>query len=345
MRNFSQLSYHERQQIYTGLCQGKSKSEIAKKMDRAISTITKEVLRNSDQYGYLSPGDAHQEAKKRKYINGPKIDKNLELKAYIIEKLKIRWSPDTIANQWCFDYPQQSLCKETIYQWLYSDDNEEKIVLRKLLVRSRKRRGLKPKKNKSTIKNRISIHQRPNSINDRMEAGHFECDLMFNSGSQSQNICTLIERKTRKSFLIYNDNKLTKTVMNAIIKRISDEKLFIKSITFDNGTEFADHSRLKELNIETYFCDPGKPWQKGSIEHLNGMLRRYLPFSRPAADITKECVSQVNEMINHMPRKILSCKTPSEAFNNVFNIGNQKKEKKENRMKLAQPAMEALCFQ
>ncbi len=332
MRNFQQLLYHERYKIYTGLCEGKSKREIAKIIGRSVSTVTREINRNSDRYGYLYAGAAHEAAKKRKHINAPKIDRDPKLKAYIIKKLEEKWSPATIAAQWELDYPNRSLCKETIYQWLYSNNGEEKIKLRKLLVRAHKKRGLKVKKNKSTIKNRVSIHDRPDNINSRIEAGHFECDLIFNDGSQSQNVCTLIERTTRKAFLIYNDNKSTKTVMNALIKRIYNERLFIKSITFDNGTEFADHGRLKELGIDTYFCDPGKPWQKGGIENLNGMLRRFLPFSLPAAIITEQYVAKVNKKINNMPREILSWKTPSAIFKKIFKITKKEGELGEARL-------------
>jgi len=341
MREFSQLSYHERQSIYTGLCQQQSKREIARNIGRSVSTITREITRNSDQYGYLYPGQAHKMAQNRKHINGPKIDRDPHLESYITEKLKERWSPDTIACQWSVDHKDQSLCKETIYQWLYSDNKSKKIGLRKLLVRSHKKRGLRIKRSKSTIKNRVSINKRPNNINKREEIGHFECDLMFNSGSQSKNICTFIERTTRKAFLIHNDNKSTKTVINSLIDCINQEKLFVKSITFDNGTEFADHTRLNKLNIDTYFCNPGQPWQKGSIENLNGILRRYLPFSLPAADITKDYVSKINERINLMPRKILSRKTPADAFNEAFMV---KGSKKESRKKLALPATEAILY-
>lgn len=341
MREFSQLSYHERKQIYTGLCLGKSKRMIAEELERSVSTITRETARNSDQYGYLYAGEAHEMAQQRKHINDPKIDRNPKLKAYIIEKLKEKWSPDTIANRWCLDHNDQSLCRETIYQWLYSDNEDGKVDLRKLLVRARKKRGLKPKKNKSKIKDRVSIHQRPENINNRKEAGHYECDLMFNSGSQSKNICTFIERTTRKVFLIRNDNKSTKAVIKALIKLIKREKLIVKSITFDNGLEFADHIKLKALNIETYFCDPGSPWQKGSVENCNGVARRHIPFNLPAAEITNEYVAKVNERINNMPRRILSGKTPLEAFNEAFQT---KGSKMESRMKFAQPAIEANLY-
>ena len=310
---------------------------IAKMLDRPPSAVTREIIRNSDQYGYFYPRAAQEATQKRKNKNAPKIDRNAALKAYIIKKLKDRWSPEMIASQWSIDHKDQGICKETIYEWLYSSNDQQKIELRKLLIRRHKKRGLRPKKNKSKIKDRVSIHDRPGYINERREAGHYECDLMFNDGSQSQNICTLIERVTRKAFLIYNKNKSTKTVMNSLIKRINDEGLFIKSITFDNGTEFADHIRLKNLGIATYFCDPGKPWQKGGIENLNGMLRRFLPFGLVAADITKQYVVKINKMINRMPRKILSYKTPLDVFNKTF----KSLKFKESRVKTAVPAVEA----
>ena len=337
MRIFSQLSYHERHKIYIGLCQQKSKRSIAKTLDRPTSAVTREIIRNSDQYGYFYPRAAQEATQKRKNKNVPKIDRNAALKAYIIKKLMDRWSPEMMASQWSIDHNDQGICKETIYEWLYSSNDQQKIELRKLLIRRHKKRGLRPKKNRSKIKDRVSIHDRPSYINERLEVGHYECDLMFNDGSQSQNICTLIERVTRKAFLIYNQNKSTKTVMNSLIKRINDEGLFIKSITFDNGTEFADHIRLKDLGIATYFCDPGKPWQKGGIENLNGMLRRFLPFELVAADITKQYVVKINKMINRMPRKILSQKTPLEIFNKTF----KSPKLKESRMKTAVPAAEA----
>lgn len=342
MRKFSQLSYHERDQIYRGICQGMSKKAIAKMLDRSISTITREVKRNSDRYGYSYPDVAQKLTNLRKNKNAPKIDRHPKLKAYIIKKLQDRWSPEMIAAQWSIDHEDEVICKETIYTWLYSDNKKEKLELRKLLIRKHKKRGLRPKKNKSTIKNRVSIHDRPSHINERKEVGHWECDLVFNSGSQSKNICTFIERVTRKALIIHNKNKLTKTVIGSLIERIKKENLIVKSITFDNGSEFADHTKFNEIGISTYFCDPGTPSQKGSVENFNGMLRRFVPFDLAAEDITEEYIAKIEDMINRMPRKILSYKTPLE----VFKIALKLVKKEMSRVKLALPATEAvICNQ
>jgi IS30 family transposase len=337
MGKIQQLSYHERRQIYSGLCRQESKNSIAKTLGRPVSTITREVIRNSDEFGYLYPGDAHKATLKRKHINKPKIDRKVNLRVFIEEKLRLRWSPDMIAGRWNLENPEESICKETIYRWLYSSNDTKKTELRSLLIRNHKKRGFRSKPAKSTIKDRTSIGQRPESINERVEAGHYECDLVFNHGSGSKNVCTIIERVTRKCIIIRNDNKSTKTVIDAIIEHIMREELTVKSITFDNGTEFADHARLKQMGIETYFCDPAKPHQKGSIEHFNGMLRRYLPFDLSAALITNEYIEQVNLMMNNMPRRILGYRTPIETL-------KQYVQNSESRKKLAVPAIEAVSF-
>ena len=163
---------------------------------------------------------------------------------------------------------------------------------------------------------------------------------MFNKGSQSQNVVTFIERVTRKVYLIRNDAKCTRTIIDGLIKLIDSEKLIVKSITFDNGTEFAGHTRLRERGIDTYFCDPGSPWQKGSVEHCNGMLRRFFPFDLTAQAITEEYVIEVADIINQMPRQILNFKNPHQIFNDIFKITTVS----ESRVKLAKPATEATSF-
>jgi transposase, IS30 family len=313
MENFSHLSYQERCQIYRGLCQGLSKGDIAKRLGRTKSTITREVKRNSDHAGYLYPGEAHQMALDRHNKNEPKIDKDPKLKNYIIAKLYERWSPRVIAGRWSKEHEDSPISAEAIYQWIYGEIGET-LNLKKLLIRARKKRGLKRRPKQPTIKNRVSVNHRPENINQRVELGHFECDLMFNSGSQSKNICTLIERVTRNSILICNESKHTKTVVDALIEHITKTGLVVKSITFDNGSEFAGHTRLNALGIATYFCDPGAPWQKGSIENLNGVARRYVPFAQKSQEITEDYVAKINDKINNMPRAILGFKTPNEVL-------------------------------
>jgi transposase, IS30 family len=319
MENFTQLVYQERVKIYNGKCAGMTISAIAEMIGRSTSTVSRELRRNSDQIGYCYPGQAHQMAQERKNKNEPKIDKNVKLKKYIIEKLGMRWSPKIIAGRWNLEN-EHTISPEAIYQWIYSDEGEQ-LGLKKLLIRARKKRGLKRRPKKCKIKNRVSVHVRPEHINQRIEPGHYECDLMFNSGSQSKNVCTMIDRVTRQAILVKNETKHAKPVADSIIQSIEQAGVTVKSITFDNGSEFADHERLKtELGIETYFCDPGSPWQKGSIENLNGVTRRYLPFDQSAHEITPERVAEVNDLLNNMPRAIFGFRTPLEIAQGLSHV-------------------------
>lgn len=336
---FTQLSYNDRSKIYSGLKNGRSRKEIAIMIGRPTSTVSREIRRNSDRYGYSYPNEAHKKAQERRNKNEPKIIKNNELRAYIISKLKIRWSPGTIASTWNAKKQSVTISKETIYQWIYSEEAQS-LKLNKLLVRSRKKRGTKRRQPKSKIKNRVSIHDRPDNINQRIEPGHYECDLIFNRGSQSKNVCVLIERVSRKAFLFRNKDKSTKTVLGAVIKRIKDDEISVSSITFDNGSEFADHHKLNEIGISTYFCDPGVPSQKGSVENYNGILRRYLPFERSSDDITDEYVAEAERLLDLMPREILSNKTPLDVFMQHY----PKAKWNESRVKPASPAAEANLF-
>ena len=339
MRMFEQLSYHERTKIYNGICGGLSQEEIAFSIGRPKSTVSREIRRNSDHVGYLYPRDAHELAKGRRNKNQRKLDKSKELQKYVVSKLKERWSPGTIAGSLKIKNGL-SITKEAIYSWIYTDENPKSAELKKLLIRARKRRGLKRRSSQSKIKDRISVHARPDSINDRSEVGHYECDLIFNNESQSKNICTLVERVTRNAILIRNENKRTDTVIGSLIEYIKANKRVFKSITFDNGSEFSEHVKLREMGIDTYFCDPGAPWQKGGIENLNGLLRRYLPFKMKANEITQDYVGLVNIKINSMPRSILGYKTPDMLMKQVI----LKDNKKESRVKSAMPAVEANVF-
>lgn len=312
MDKYIQLSYQERRYIYRGKCERKSAGRIAKELGRDKSTITRELKRNGDHIGYLYPGEAQERTEQRKNLNVPKIGKDPELKAHIIEKLHERWSPKAIAGRWRLEHPGDTLCAETIYQWIYGKEGRQ-LGLSKLLIRRHKRRGFRRRITASNIKSRESIHRRPEEINQRVELGHWEADLAFNKDSQSKNVCTFIERVTRATIIIMNQNKCTSTVISSLIKEINKVNLPVKSITFDNGSEFTDHERLLALGIETYFCDPGSPWQKGSIENLNGVMRRYFPFNMPAHEITASKLQEVVYKLNNMPRAILGFKTPNEV--------------------------------
>ena len=309
MIHYTQLKEPDRVKIYKGLTRGLSINEIAEETGRNKSTISREIRRNSDWIGYLNPRNAHEQTQDRKARHGSKIDRNSKLKFYVIEQINLKKSPVIIAGSWSKKTPEQSISAEAIYQFAYHLRNAH-LELWKLFPSAKKKRGMARKKRKSgsAILHRVSIHQRPAEIETRDTFGHYEADLMFNECNQSANVLTIVERKSRKVFLVKHDSKHSAPIIESIKKKIGTTAL---SCTFDNGTEFSDHWKME---ISTYFCDPGSPWQKGSVENMNGLLRKDLPFELEPKLITQEFLDSVAYRINNTPRKLLRYSTPMEVF-------------------------------
>jgi len=336
MNQYTQLSQRERESIFKGLKVGLSYGQIAVLIGRDKSTVSREIRRNSDSSGYYYyPPDAQARSEKRKARHDYKVERTLGLKEYVLEGLKQYWSPIAIAGRWSLEHPDNTITQEAIYAWIYSPIGRA-LGLPKLLPNAKPKRGrIQAKKSKTHIPDRVSVHVRPEDINNRSELGHMEGDLVFNSGSQSSNILTIIDRKSRLVMLTKNESKKTNVIVEAVSCCL--QKLGAKSVTFDNGSEFSSHTKLnKQHGIATFFCDSGAPWQKGSVENMNKQIRRFLPFKRSANEITQDIADHVASILNNMPRKILGFKTPLEAH------GLQNQEIRGSRVKLAMPAMEAL---
>lgn len=337
MDKYTQLSLQERVAIFDGLKKLYSRGKIASLIGRATSTISREIRRNSDGKGYYYyPPEAQARSQKRKARHGFKVDRIDGLKAYIIEKLKKYWSPIAIAGRWSLEHPAKKITKEAIYSWIYGPEGKA-LGLPKLLPRAKPKRGMvRAKKNKSHIPNRVALDSRPDSANERSELGHLEGDLVFHKGSQSSNILTVVDRKSRMVVLVKNGSKKTNVVMKSVEE--GARVLKAKTVTFDNGSEFTEHKKLTDLHgIKTYFCRPGAPWEKGTVENTNKMIRRFLPFNLQAASITQEVVDEVAAILNNTPRKILGFRTPREVHEGI----NPTREIRRSRVKLAAPAMEA----
>ena len=289
MEQYTQLQPNERALIFEYTKAGRGNNWIARTLGRDKSTISRERKRNSDEIGYLYPTEAQAITNERKARHGPKVARHPELEEYVIDKLHACWAPDAIAGLWSKERPNQSITTEAVYSFIYSEEARH-FELWKLLPRKKHKRGMVRKTTKKVkIQHRVSIDQRPKHIELRKESGHFEADLFFNAGSMSANVLNIVDRKSRVTFLIKNDSKISEPIIAHIRRAIGS---IAKSVTFDNGTEFAMHYRLQDIGIQTYFCDPGSPWQKGSAENSNGALRRYLPFKVPANSITQELLTK-----------------------------------------------------
>lgn len=317
MRKYTQLKPNERALIFEFTKTGWRNNQIANALGRDKSTISRERKRNGDSIGYLYPTEAQAATNQRKARHGPKVARCPKLEEYVIDKLRACWAPDSIAGRWSEERPDQSITTEAVYSFIYSE-KARKLELWKLLPRKKHKRGMMRKTNKKVkIQHRVSIDQRPQYIERRKESGHLEADLFFNAGSMSANVLNIVDRKSRVTFLIKNDAKFSEPIIDRVNRSIGS---FAKSVTFDNGSEFALHYRLQEKGIQTYFCDPGSPWQKGSVENSNGALRRYLPFKAPANSITQDLLNKVADIINNIPRRSLKFLTPAEVFEQDYKM-------------------------
>jgi IS30 family transposase len=231
----------------------------------------------------------------------------------------LNWSPEQIAGWLKRAYPEDEnqVSHETIYRSLYI---QARGVLKKELVRHlrSKRTMRRPRRigdKRGQIVDLVSIRKRPATVEDRAVPGHWEGDLL--SGSNNSYIATLVERQTRYVTLAKVANKDTQTVVSALIKQAKTipNELY-KSLTWDRGKELADHRRFTlATNIDVYFCDPQSPWQRGSNENTNGLLRQYFPKGSDLSAYTQERLNRVARQLNERPRKTLGFETPAERFN------------------------------
>lgn len=296
---------------------GAGVNKIAQELGRAKSTISRELKRNiCDQVtGYL-PDTAHNLSLQRKAPLKPKLERDQELQDLVVVQLKTGWSPEVIAGRMKQDGASMRVSHETIYAFIYGLIGQ-KNQLYKCLLRARSKRGkLVARRPRSVIPERVSIHDRPAVIETRQEFGHWEGDLTFCVGNQSMNIGVIVERKSRFTMLMKNASKHSAVVMKNIFNlTVSLPEAVRKSITFDNGLEFARHTLLKScLSMLTYFCDKHAPWQKGQVEQMNCMLHRYLPKDSNLEEISDEKIKLIQNLLNDRPRKCLGFKTPREVF-------------------------------
>ena len=313
MGEYKHISLDERKKIYMFKKEGKGVIAIAAELGRPPSSISRELKRNSIDIGYL-PDSANEMYKKRRLGRKNKITSNEGLRAYIILKLQEGWSPEQISGRMKIEKNTLNVSHETIYQFAYSAQGKALSLWKLLFYKQSKRSQIYGRKHQSqVIKERIDIHHRPTYIENRIELGHFEGDLTFFHGSRSSNLTVLTERTSRFTALVKNGSKRADEVTKGIIQRMTT--LTPLSITFDNGSEFAHHTTIKStLGIQTYFCDPGSPWQKGTVENSICRLHRYIPKNSDLKYWPDNAIQNVEHYLNKTPRKILGFLTPYEVF-------------------------------
>ena len=317
------LTLAEREEISRGMVAGQSLRSIAVSLGRAPSTVSREIIRNSGRQHYranVADKEAWNRALRPKTC---KLVHNRALAGIVAKKLRGLWSPEQIAGWLKYTYPDDEnfqVSHETIYRSLFIQARGalKKELLQHLRHTRTMRRGRSHTQKTAThgrIKDTVSIRERPASVEDRAVPGHWEGDLII--GSHNSQIATLVERRTRYVMLVRVPSKDTKTVINALIKHAHKlPRELYKSLTWDRGKEMADHRRFSlDTDINVYFCDPRSPWQRGSNENTNGLLRQYFPKGMDLSNIHQNRLNAVARQLNERPRKTLDFRTPAERFN------------------------------
>ena len=321
-RSRRMLSMAEREEISRGLAAGVSLRSVARRLGRAPSTISREIRRNGGERRYRAAA-----ADKRAWNRAlrPKLCKLArceELRQLVAARLSENWSPEQIAGWLKHAYPgdeDHQVSHETIYRSLFVQPRG--VLKKELQAHLRSGRAIRRSRHASSkgdgrgsLTDIVSIRARPASIEDRAVPGHWEGDLLCGSGSSY--IVTLVERHSRYVLLAKVANRDSKTVIDALIaqaKRLPDE--LRRSLTWDRGKEMAQHKRFTlATDVAVYFCDPQSPWQRGSNENTNGLLRQYFPKGTNLSVHTQERLDEIARQLNQRPRKTLDYETPAQRF-------------------------------
>jgi IS30 family transposase len=316
------LSLRDREEISRGLVAGLSMRRIAEQLGRSTSTISREIRRNHGRVKYRA-ADADEWAWRRAERPKPcRLAINQHLQKVVAEKLGNQWSPQQVSGWLKLEYPADETMRvshETIYRSLFIQARG--VLKKELLAHLRSKRIMRRGKTSSTqgqprgqIVDATSIRERPVEVADRAIPGHWEGDLL--TGGKNTHIATLVERQSRYVVLVRVDGKDSDSVVAALVrqvKRLPDG--LMSSLTWDRGTELAQHKRFTvATDVNVYFCDPRSPWQRGSNENTNGLLRQYFPSGADLSVYSQDDLDAVALKLNTRPRKTLGYQTPRAKF-------------------------------
>jgi len=327
MTHCYQLSINEREEISLGLAQKFSKNYIALSLGRSPSTICREVNRNTANGQVYRAVKAQSRANKLRHLirKNRKMDMNLPLKHYVLEHLDQLWSPEQIAKRLKILYPMDmamQISPESIYSYLYV---LPRGALRKELVKclryhhiNRRIHG-KSRQKSCPIQDYISIEERPAEVADRTIPGHWEGDLLMGHNNGSA-LGTLVERTTRMTFLVQLKDKDATTVRETFSKEFKHlPKGLKRSLTYDQGQEMAEHKLFtKSTQIKVYFAHPHSPWERGTNENTNALIRQFFPKGTDFSKVSLKNIKQAQDMLNDRPRKTLGFLTPHEVFGKLL---------------------------
>jgi len=309
---YNQLTADERDKIAIFMASGLNLNNIARMLGRNRSTISREIRRNgAAKYKSYTPDAAEARSKLRKSAANthPRL-KNVFIREYVHQKIKDGWTPEIISGTLKKEHPENSISHESIYQYIYADALELKNYLPRH-YRVRRKRKAKKTGSVENIPGRVGIDLRPAIINDRAEFGHWESDSMVSRQSHTA-VVVQVERVSRYVKIKKVIANKAAPVSSAIIQNLTDiDTSCRKSITYDNGKENVKHQDVNQaLGILSYFCNAYRSWEKGSVEQVIGLIRRYLPKKTDLAKVPESQIKYIENQLNSRPRKCLNFSTP-----------------------------------
>lgn len=330
MNQYQRFNFKEREELSRGLSMGLSYRQIARLANRSPSTIYREIFRNGPTRSRYRAIDAQKQARRvsKKHRRPRKLDANPELLAEVVKYSQLRWSPEQIAKRLRKLYPDDitmHISHEAIYAYIYVHPRQHlkrQLVLQ--LRRSHKERRVKNKERRrsSSIQDYISIDDRPPEVNAREIAGHWEGDLIKGRKNESA-IGTLVERTTRMTFITKLKSEGARSVRQAFARKLNRLPDNLKrSLTYDQGKEMAEHKIFTEkTKIRVYFAHPHSPWERGTNENTNSLIRDFFPRGTDFSKINAQQLKRVENMLNDRPRKVLGFYTPREVFTKTVALG------------------------
>jgi len=328
LRTYCRLTEFEREEISRSLACGQSYQKIAHQLNRAVSTISREVCRGRSTRLSYRAGPAHRRAKRharRRRLGKRKLIANARLRVYVTSRLRLRWSPEQIAETLKKEYPcdrSMRISHEAIYMYIYIlPKGTLRTELIKCFRRHRKRRFRRRNNIPSSrpLKDMVSIEERPPDVAGRMVPGHWEGDLMIGRNRQSA-LGTLVERTSRFGLLVRLHGKDAEEIRRrfaAKLRRLPQHARL--TLTYDQGREMAGHVALaRDTEMHVYFAHKGCPWERATNENYNGLVRQFFPKGTDFNKVSAYQISRVQHLINGRPRKVLDWETPYKIFAKVF---------------------------
>lgn len=328
-KQYRRLTSAEREEVSRALAQGDSVSAVARHLGRAPSTVSREVSRNSGRSGYraFSAGGRARTSASSRRLGKRRLTQEYRLRAYVVERLTKRWSPEEIVKRMRAEYPldmTMRISHETIYQYIYVlPRGELKRTLIKALRQERKYRRKKQRRGnaeemRGKISDMLSIEERPAEVADRTVPGHWEGDLILGQYKRTA-LGTLVERTTRKTILVPLAAKDAESVRKAYAQALRAlPRELAKTLTHDQGKEMSGHKQFTiDTGIQVYFAHPGSPWERGTNENTNGLVRQYFPKGTDFSTVSTRAIKKVEQELNDRPRKVLYWKKPDEVFNQL----------------------------